>query len=195
MVILIFGPNAVGKSSVGRELAGRMKRAAYVESDLLRYFVAGGLVAWSAGLKPKSHPEEYRHQLAMSTKGAALLACNFGAFGFDCVIEGLDPTEWKGTGWAEEHLVGHDVIYIAVVCNPDVVIKRLQERDGTTRDVNEYIEWKKTANLPASGFDYVLDTSTMSIRECVEKCGEVFKIDVNESASAKGVEWDIVQNR
>ena len=41
MIIILFGPNAVGKSTVGRELAGRMKRAAYVEADLLKYFVAG----------------------------------------------------------------------------------------------------------------------------------------------------------
>ena len=170
-----------------------MKHAAYVEADLLKYFVAGGLVAWSAGLRPPKHPEEYRVQIALMTKNTALLACNFGAFGFDCVIEGLDLSEGPGTGWAEENLVGHDVRYVAVVCNSDVALQRLQERDGTTRDASEYIEWQKTATLAESGFDYVMDTSTLLIHDCVTACAEALNIDVIESASAMGVEWDIVQ--
>ena len=172
-----------------------MKHAAYVEADLLKYLVAGGLVAWSAGLRPREHPEEYRAQIALRTKNAALLASNFGSFGFDCVIEGLDLGEGPGSGWAEENLTGHDVRYVAVVCSPDVALRRLQERDGTTRDANKYIEWQKTANAAESGFDHVIDTSTLPVHDCVSACGAALNAEVTASASAMGVEWDIVQNK
>ena len=196
MIVMMFGPNAVGKSVTGRELAGRMKRAAFVEADLIKYFVAGGLVAWSAGLRPRKYPEEYRVQCELKTKNAALLACNFGAFGFDCVVEGLELSEGPGTGWAEENLVGHDVRSVAVVCDPGVVLERLRERDGegSIRDVSKYIEWNKAASLADSGFDYVMDTSTLPVHDCVSACAAAFGIDVTQSASAMGVEWDIVQN-
>lgn len=120
MTIVMYGPNAVGKSTTGRELAGRMKHAAFVEADLIKYLVAGGLVAWSAGLRPRKHPDEYRIQCDLKTKNTALLACNFDDYGFDCVIEGLTMNEGPNTGWAEEHLTGHDVRYVAVVCDPGI---------------------------------------------------------------------------
>ncbi|NKB67865.1 MAG: AAA family ATPase [Candidatus Latescibacteria bacterium] len=195
MVIILFGPNAVGKSTVGRQLAGRMQRAAYVEADLLKYFVAGGLVAWSAGLRPRQHPEEYRVQIELMTKNTALLAGNFGAYGFDCVIEGLDLSEGPGSGWAEENLAGHDVRYIAVVCNADIALQRLKERDGITRDGSEYTNWLETAARKESGFDYVMDTSTVAVHDCVTACAKALNIDVVDSAAAMGVEWDIVQHQ
>lgn len=170
MIIIMFGPNALGESTVGRELAGRMQRAAFVEADLIKYFVAGGLVAWSAGLKPRKHPDAYRVQCELKTKNTALLACNFDDHNFDCVIEGLDvSSEGPKTGWAETNLSGHDVCNVAVVCEPDVAWKRLQERDGdrSTRDGRQYIEWQEEANSRLSGFDHVMDTSTLSIDDCV----------------------------
>ena len=193
MIILMFGPNCVGKSSAARELAGRMNRAAYVETDLLKYLVAGGLVAWSAGLHPRKDPKEYRHQIALMTKNAALLACNFGAFGFDSVVEGLAFSEGPGSGWAEENLPGHDVRYVAVSCSPDVAIERAKERDGVIRDPTEYIEWQETVAHPTSGFDYVMDTSTLPIRDCVAACAAALQMEIAASPSAMGVEWDIVK--
>ena len=195
MIIIMFGLNAVGKSTAAQELAGRMKRGAYVEADLLKYLVAGGLVAWSAGLRPRKHPEEYRAQIALRNKNVAVLACNFADSGFDCVVEGLDrETEGPGTGWAEKNLVGHDVRCVAVVCDPEIAMQRLLERDGHTREISEYIEWQQEVSLADSGFDYVMDTSTLSIHDGVSRCAAALDIEVTETASAMGVEWEVVKN-
>jgi chloramphenicol 3-O-phosphotransferase len=195
MIILIFGPNAVGKSTTARELAAHMKRCAYVETDLLKYLIAGGLVAWSAGLRPKKHPEEYRRQIALRDANAAALARNFTEYDFDCVIEGLD-LEIVGpcTGWAEEHLPGLEVRYIAIACDPEIAMNRWMERDGVTGDINRYIEWQKTVANPDSGLDYVLDTSTKPVDECIAECAAALGTSLAETALAYGVEWDTVKH-
>mgnify|MGYP001398931554 CR=1 FL=1 len=194
MIIIMFGPNAVGKSTSAQELAGRSKRGAYVEADLLKYLVAGGLVAWSAGLRPRKHPEEYRAQISLRNKNAAVLACNFDDSGFDCVVEGLDrETEGPGTGWAKENLVGHDVRYVAVVCDPEIAMQRLLKRDGHTQEISEYIEWQEEVSRADSGFDYVMDTSALSIHDGVSECAAALDIETTETASAMGVEWEIVK--
>lgn len=194
MIIIMFGPNAVGKSTSARALAGRMERGTRVEADVLKYFVVGGLVAWSGGKRPRKHPDEYREQISLRNKNAAALACNFDDFGFDCVVEGLDlESEGPGTGWAEENLVGRDVRYVAVVCGPDIVQKRLRERGDAPRDVNEYIKWQESASLTDSGFDYVMDTSTLSIHACVSACATALNIEVTETPSVVGVESEVVK--
>ena len=86
--------------------------------------------------------------------------------------------------------------YVAVVCKPDVALKRLQERDGdgSTRDGRQYIEWQEEATSRQSGFDHVMDTSTLLIHDCVTACAEALNIPLSDAASAMGVEWDIVQS-
>lgn len=193
MIIILYGLNAVGKSTTARDLAGRMKRAAYVEADLLKYMIAGGLVAWSAGQRPSENREEHRAQIALKNRNTALLAGSFDDAGFDCVIEGLHITEGPGTGWIEEHLDGHEVRCVALVCDPEIVMARRLERDGVTGNADEYAEWRKTAMLSESGFDYVVDTSVLPVHACVSACAEALGIEVTESATAMGVDWEVIK--
>ncbi len=57
VVLLLFGANCTGKSTIGRLVAGRLPRCAFIEVDALRYLVVGGLVAYSAGIPPSQAPD------------------------------------------------------------------------------------------------------------------------------------------
>ena len=64
-LILLFGTNCTGKSTIGAEIAGRLPKCSFIEIDELRYKVVGGLVAYSAGKHPREDPEEYERQCWM----------------------------------------------------------------------------------------------------------------------------------
>ena len=102
--ILLFGPGCAGKSTIGRALAHRLPRCAFIEVDELRYKVAGGLVALSAGKHPDEDPEEYARQSALGDRNAVALCHGFGEDGFSSVVEGLDDDRQPGTGWIEAQL-------------------------------------------------------------------------------------------
>ena len=120
----------------------------------------------------------------MGAANTARLACGFAAYGFDSVIEGLDLTEGPGTAWAETHLPGLDVRYVAVTCDPLKAIERLQQRgwNRTTKDIAGHREWHDRLRRDASGFESIVDTTTeISLRDCVNACASDLGIEIGKS--------------
>lgn len=193
MIILMSGPNAVGKSTTASALAGHMKRGTYLEGDLLRVFVMGGLCAWSGGLPPWKHPVEYREQLDLRNLNAITLAANFERNGFHSVIEGLDAdTIGPGTGWMDEHIPGLDVRHVAVICDPSLTQQRLIDRGDKPRDLEEYSGWLKEVENADPSFDHVLDTSSKTTMECVQECAAAFDIELDEQ-TVFGIDWNVIR--
>lgn len=159
-IILVFGANCTGKSSLGRALAGRVERCAFIEVDELRYKVVGGLVAYSAGAKPWEHPDEYERQARLGLQNAVRLARGFADEGFSSVIDGLERECLPGSGWAEAHFRDLAVFNIVVTCDEATLGARWNLGDwpggAALRSALKELEWYR-AN--ASLFDGVVDTT------------------------------------
>ena len=79
-VVLVIGIQAAGKSTVGRLLAGRCRRGAFIEGDELWQMVVGGRADMA---DPPG--EEALRQLALRYRHGAMLAGSFVAAGFVAV--------------------------------------------------------------------------------------------------------------
>lgn len=77
---LVTGIQAAGKSTVAKMLAGRFKRGAFVEGDLMWQMIVSGRV----DMTPDPDPEAVR-QLHLRYKNAALLVDSLVAAGFTTV--------------------------------------------------------------------------------------------------------------
>ncbi len=159
-IVLIFGPNCVGKSTVGKELAGLLDRCAFIEIDVLHYMVVGGLVAWGAGASPLEQPEEYRRQCELGLANAVRLAHGFADTGFSSVLEGLEDECLPGTNWADRVIPDREVFHVGLVCSDSTLVERLEERgwrhDAFVESVRARIAWIRDN---AALFDAVADTT------------------------------------
>src|SRR5262245_47864553 len=78
--VLVVGAQAAGKTSVGRRLAERLERAAFVEGDVLWRMVVAGRRDMSSTPDP-----EAQRQLALRYRHGAILCESFVAAGFVAV--------------------------------------------------------------------------------------------------------------
>jgi hypothetical protein len=79
-VVVVTGAQAAGKSTVGRLLAQRFERSAFIEGDLLWQMVVSGRVDMSA-----DPTAEALRQLELRYRHAAMLADSYVAAGFTAV--------------------------------------------------------------------------------------------------------------
>lgn len=78
-VLILTGPPAAGKNTVGRAVADRLERSALVDVDQVRAMVRrGGVATWYEGEGVAQH--------RLSVRNACQLARNFVADGFKVVI-------------------------------------------------------------------------------------------------------------
>ncbi|TDD08679.1 hypothetical protein E1292_11105 [Nonomuraea deserti] len=78
-VLVLSGPPAAGKSTLGRRVAGTRARCAFIDVDDVRQLVLAGAVApWDGA--------EGRRQRRLSAVNACSLAGNFVAAGMDVVV-------------------------------------------------------------------------------------------------------------
>lgn len=75
--VLVIGAQGAGKSTVGRALAERFGRGAFIEGDVLWKMVVGGRVDMSAEPEPEAEA-----QLALRYRHGAMLCESFVAAGF-----------------------------------------------------------------------------------------------------------------
>jgi predicted kinase len=158
-VVLIFGVNAVGKSSLGRNLAARLPRCAFIEVDELRYKVIEGLVAHSGGIQPHLDPDGYSLQCDMASRNAILLARGFSDHGFSSVIDGLQERYARRQAWLASQLPSARLIKVGLFCDGRTLRMRRVERGwhpklpkGTSQKLNWYRKNR-------GGFDCVIDTA------------------------------------
>ena len=166
--VLVIGVQGAGKSAVGRLLAERCRRGAFIEGDVLWKMVVGGRVDMAA-----TPDAEAERQLALRYAHGALLAASFVTAGFVAV----HADNVYGPAVAEQ-LARFPVPRSLVVLRPrpDVVERRERER-GTDAyapwtaqlgsrqaAIEQFDRW--LAESPAVGL--WLDTSDLTVDETVE---------------------------
>ncbi len=131
--VLIVGAQGAGKSSVGRALAERLERAAFIEGDVLWKMVVAGRRDMSADPDP-----EAERQLALRYRHGAILCESFVEAGFSAVhVDNMyGPT-------VERHVRSLRCPRSLIVLRPSVEAIERRERG---RAGNAYASW-----IPAGG--------------------------------------------
>lgn len=128
-VVIVTGIQASGKSTVGRLVATRLHRSAFIDGDWLARMVVGG----RAGMTPDPSPEAVS-QLHLRYQQAALLAGSFHRSGFTAVMA--------------DNIYGPDLAdQVGRVCARPLVVVVLAPSDGAVvarelaRGTSAYRDW------------------------------------------------------
>ena len=155
-VLVLSGPPAVGKSTLGRLLAGTRARCAFIDVDDVRQLVVAGAVAPWEGV-------EGRRQRRLSAINAGSLAGNFTAAGIDVVIADVLNEE--------THAVYRASLDELLVVHLHVDAERARDR---ARGRPVHLTWDEFDMLhreqeTVNGADLWLDTTELTIQETVER--------------------------
>ncbi len=159
-LLIICGPSSAGKSTVCQALTGSVDEVVMLDGDLL----------WRAEF---NQPEnQYRNFFEtwlrmgknIAQSGRPLLLCNAGA-----IPDNVEP--------CVERRYFSQVHYLALVCQDDVLIKRLQQRpswrqsgdDAFVQAQLQFNQWFKQNAQTTSPPITLLDTSTESIDTAAQK--------------------------
>lgn len=117
-VVVVSGIQAAGKTTIGRLLAERLPRAAFVDGDVLARMVVAGHEAMSG--QPSAEAER---QLLLRYRQAALLADSFWSAGFTAVVADNIYGEAELVGFVDQ-VRGRPLIVVMLVPQTRAVIER-----------------------------------------------------------------------
>jgi predicted kinase len=160
-VIVITGIQGAGKSTVGRLLAARFERAAFIEADdLQRMIVAGGHWVTEPG-EPTGEPAA---QLRLRLRNACILARSFVGSGFTVILD--DIIIGERLGQLKEDLSGMPFQTVVLAPRPDVVVERDAARHKTVgADWAAYLDAELRKTM--SGVGIWIDNSEQTPDETV----------------------------
>lgn len=133
---MVSGIQAAGKTTVGRMLAARLRRSAFVDGDVL-----AGMVVTGHETMSKRPSAEARRQLFLRYRQAALLAGSFWRAGFTAVVAD-NIYGAREPAWFVEQVQAQPLIFIMLVPQPAAVVEReMSRRSGA------YQGWMEGAGL------------------------------------------------
>ncbi|PZG15176.1 hypothetical protein [Nonomuraea aridisoli] len=155
-VLVLSGPPAAGKSTLGRRLAGMRDRCAFIDVDDVRQLVVAGAAApWEGA--------EGRRQRRLSAVNAGSLAKNFVAAEMDVVI--ADVVNEETLAVYRGALDGLVVVHLHVAYGR-ARARALGRPIHLTWDEFELLHREQEA---VTGVDLWLDTTGLSVEETAER--------------------------
>lgn len=152
---LITGPAGVGKSTISHELANRIDKSALIEGDELYHQVVGSYVSpWLEG-----------NHLDLMWQNAILLIKNYLDNNYDVIFNYI--VEPDKLNLIKETFKDYNLKFIVLMVNPDILIKRDQNRDIDCQMGERclvLLEEFKNHNYDSK---YTLNTDNKDVYECV----------------------------
>lgn len=128
--VLITGIQAAGKSTVGRMLARRFPRGAFIEGDLMRQLIVSG----GKDVTPDMGPEALR-QVHLRYRNGALLVDSLVSAGFTAVH--VDIIVQQDLMWYTQLVRSRPLRIIVLTPDPKVVVQR-----ELARGTDAYSDWE-----------------------------------------------------
>ena len=145
-LLIVCGPPASGKTTVGRRLAEK-HRAVFLDSDIFSPLIEAGLA--SAGADPDDrdsafYKEHYRDAVYETLWGL----CESQSKELDIVVAGPFTRELQQQDWSSEmqSRLGRTVRVLFVHCDSETRRKRMRAR-GCKRDVGKLRDWDQHVQL------------------------------------------------
>lgn len=154
-VVVVSGIQAAGKTTVGRMLAARLPRAAFVDGDVLARMVVAGHESMSS--EPSAEAER---QLFLRYRQAALLAGSFWAAGFTAVVADNIYGQ-EDLFWFVEQIQARPVVVVMLVPQTRAVVDR-----ELSRGSDAYRGWMGEAGLEGAVAEfqqYVAETPRLGL--------------------------------
>lgn len=174
-VLLVAGPPAAGKNTVGEQLCALRERAALVDVDQIRQLVRAPYVAPWEG-------EEGRRQYRLGIRNACTLAKVLHEDGCDVVMVDVAPPEVLNL--YDQGLQGVGMKTVLLQASPDELVRRDGERgkdvydsglpDGPDPWPTVIRELALRLSAASENYDFVLDTAEHSASECATALAGVF---------------------
>ncbi len=168
MVLILTGPPAAGKTTVGPLLAARLPRCAMIDVDQLRAMVVQPHIAPWRGEAGLAH-------LRLGATNACLLAKSFCAAGFDVII--LDVLIDETATIYERALAQFDPKIVLLLPSLKEALTRNQKRGQflTDDEVRLLYGWQQQLTI----YDQQIDNTHQSTEQLVEQLLNV--VGVNRS--------------
>ena len=161
MILILSGPPAAGKSTLGPLIASQLERCAVIDVDRVRLMVAQPHV-------PPWRGEEGLRQLRLGAENACLLAHNFVEAGFHVVILDVLTPETAGIYRSNLAPLDHQIVLLLPTLEQSLQRNRARGQWLTDEEVRLLYAWE--AQLAEC--DRKIDNSHISAEElAVELAG------------------------
>ena len=186
IVIILRGGTGVGKTTIAKLLAQKLKRSVHVEQDILRYMIVNGLVASRTSLQPGANPKEYQRQCRLGDKNTIDLTKNFLKAGFNVIIDGfnggesgdifyylknLNKIKWyPNEKYLKSELPGIKIFQVILDTKEKVLVERLRNVKNWDEEVISFILKQREiflTSIKQAKIDLFIDTSESDVTKTV----------------------------
>lgn len=159
---IITGPAGVGKSTISRKIAKKLKKSALIEGDIIYHLVCGGYISpWKEG-----------NHLEVFWKNCIDLICNFLNNGYDVVFNYIidkEKIEELKNEFRKTYGNNIEIKFVVLLADKKIIVERDKERPEEAQMKERVLVLLESFKKQKFDKENILDTSNININETVEK--------------------------